>query len=181
MKPKFVLFDIDQTLLYMGGAGRNAMNMALEELTGLSNGFDQMLFVGKTDPQVFREALTLHGLRSDDDMIDNLTRRYLERFPSQVVETKAILKPGVPQILEAMESEEGIYTGLLTGNVEEGAKIKIGRFDLNRFFKVGAFGSDSENRNELLPVAIKRFKAATGLSVETADCVVVGDSPRDVE
>lgn len=181
MGQKFVLFDIDQTLLYSAGAGLRAMNLALAELAGVPDGFEGITFAGKTDPLIFREALTIHGLRCDDDMVAQLTRRYLKHFPKQMAETTAVLKPGVPQILEEIQSEKYFHLGLLTGNIEEGARLKLARFDLNPFFPIGAFGSDSELRNELLPVAIQRLQSLKGVPVRFSDCVVVGDSPQDVE
>lgn len=177
----FVLFDIDQTLLLSGGAGLKAMNLALKELAGVDNGFEGIVFAGKTDPLIFREALALHGLRTDDHMVAELTRVYLKHFPKQMQETPAVLKPGVPKILEEVQSQEGVHLGVLTGNIEPGARLKLARFNLNPFFPVGAFGSDSANRNDLLPVAIERLRTATGVSVQTTDCVIVGDSPPDVE
>jgi phosphoglycolate phosphatase-like HAD superfamily hydrolase len=157
------------------------MNMALEELTGVPDGFEGVTFAGKTDPLIFREVLTMHGLRCDGDMVAQLTREYLKHFPKQMAETPAVLKPGVPQILEEIQSGGCFHLGLLTGNIEEGARLKLARFDLNPFFPVGAFGSDSERRNELLPVAIRRLHSLKGISVRFSDCVVIGDSPRDVE
>jgi phosphoglycolate phosphatase-like HAD superfamily hydrolase len=178
---KFVLFDIDQTLLHSAGAGRMAMNLGLEELAGVQDGFEGMNFAGKTDPQIFREALAAHGHRTDDEMVAQLTRAYLRHFPRRMAETPAVLKPGVPNILEAIQSEETAHLGLLTGNIEEGARLKLARFDLNRFFPVGAYGSDSEHRNELLPVAVRRLERIGGVSIENTECVIIGDSPRDVE
>ncbi len=181
MKPKFVLFDIDQTLLFSGGAGLRAMNLTLKELAGVHDGFADINFAGKTDPQVFKQALAIHGLRTDDDMVAQVTARYLEHFPKQMAKSPAVLKPGVPQILEEIKSIDSVHLGVLTGNLRVSARLKLARFDLNRFFPVGAFGSDREHRNELLPVAIRRLQLIGGISVDSADCVVVGDSPRDVE
>ncbi|MEW6349281.1 MAG: HAD hydrolase-like protein [Thermodesulfobacteriota bacterium] len=181
MRHKFVLFDIDQTLLYSGGAGFKAMNLALEDLTGVADGFRGISFAGNTDPLIFREALSIHGLDCDDGMLERLTRGYLGHLPRLLQESAAVLKPGVPKILEEIRTMERVYLGLLTGNVEEGARLKLGRFNLNGFFPIGAFASDHEDRNELLPIAVERLRNFCGISVAYADCVVVGDSPKDVE
>lgn len=178
---RLVVFDIDQTLLYSGGAGIRAMNRAFEELTGIPKGFQEVEYAGRTDPQIVRQALTLHGLRTDDDMIDQVIRRYLDHFPGEMEAKRATLKPGVTRLLTRLEAEPGWILGILTGNVEQGARMKLEHFGLNPFFPVGAFGSDCEDRNELLPVLLQRLRKIKGVSVDYRHCVVVGDTPMDVE
>ena len=180
MRPRLVLFDIDQTLLYSGGAGLRALTRAFEELTGVSNGFRTVTYAGKTDPQIVREALSLHNLPSDDPAVERVIKRYLRYFPQEMAESHAELKPGVPRILDLIQSSDGLSLGVLTGNVEPGARIKLGRFNLNPYFTIGAFGSDCEDRNRLLPVAVERLKRGTGVTVRLEDCVIVGDTPLDV-
>jgi phosphoglycolate phosphatase-like HAD superfamily hydrolase len=75
----------------------------------------------------------------------------------------------------------GVYLGLLTGNVEAGARLKLNTFGLNRFFPVGAFGDDSEDRNLLLPFAVKRLLVSQSISVNPEQCVVIGDTPNDID
>lgn len=180
MRPRLVLFDIDQTLLFSGGAGLRALTRAFEELTGVSNGFRTVTYAGKTDPQIVREALSLHNLSSDDRAVAQLIERYLMYFPGEMAESPALLKPGVPHILDLIQSREGLHLGVLTGNVEPGARIKLDRFGLNRYFPVGAFGSDCEDRDLLLPLAVERLRDSMGAEVRFEDCVVVGDTPLDV-
>jgi phosphoglycolate phosphatase-like HAD superfamily hydrolase len=69
--------------------------------------------------------------------------------------------------------------GLLTGNLEMGAKIKLDHLGLYEHFLDGAFGSDHEDRDELLPIAIEKF-SRKGFDFSVRDCVVIGDTPRDV-
>lgn len=88
---------------------------------------------------------------------------------------------GVKKLLQALEDLAGVHLGLLTGNAETGARLKLKPFGLNRYFPVGAFGSDSEDRNLLLPIAVQRLRACESISVSHQQCVVIGDTPRDVE
>ena len=88
------------------------------------------------------------------------------------------IKPGVKEALDLLRTME-MPLGLLTGNLEGGARIKLGPFRLNEYFIDGAFGSDHEDRDELLPIAIEKF-SRKGFSFIPKECIVVGDTPRDV-
>jgi phosphoglycolate phosphatase-like HAD superfamily hydrolase len=90
------------------------------------------------------------------------------------------VKNGVRELLAALQ-DLGVYLGLLTGNAEVGARLKLKPFGLNPFFPVGAFGSDSEDRNLLLPIAVQRLQEFESISVSHDRCVVIGDTPKDVE
>jgi phosphoglycolate phosphatase-like HAD superfamily hydrolase len=181
MNPTLVLFDIDQTLLHSGGAGFRALTRAFMDLTGISDGFRTISYDGKTDPQIVREALSHHSLSFDRSMVAALFERYLTYLPQEMAASPAQLKPGVPHILDLAKSKDALFLGVLTGNVESGARIKLARFDLNRYFEVGAFGSDHEDRNLLLPIAVERLRRIKGVSVRYEDCVIVGDTPLDVQ
>jgi len=178
---KFILFDIDQTLIESGGGGLSAMTKAFEEITGISNGFNGISYAGKTDPQIMREALTAHGLSANGNILNQLVEVYLRYFPQEMATRGGRIKPGVTELVERIHHRRDRHLGLLTGNVEKGARIKLGHFSLNKFFSLGAFGSDSEDRNLLLPIAVERFRQRTGMPATYRDCIVIGDTPRDVE
>jgi len=86
----------------------------------------------------------------------------------------------VKEFIELIYHELKYPMGLLTGNLEKGARIKLEPFGLNTFFPFGAFGSDHEDRNYLLPVAIERFSRTFNYNIDFQQCIVVGDTPRDV-
>jgi phosphoglycolate phosphatase-like HAD superfamily hydrolase len=88
--------------------------------------------------------------------------------------------PGVVALLELLEREPEVVLALLTGNIEPGARIKLGAHELNRYFPFGAFGSDSAVRAELPPVATRRAEELTGRRFEPSDVVIIGDSIHDV-
>lgn len=181
MEPVFVLFDIDGTLVSLDGAGSRSLNRAMEELLQVTDGFRDIDFAGKTDLQIIREGLDTLGLADRDDLMHSLLERYLLQLRSEVSTGRGHVKSGVRELLAALRELEGIYLGLLTGNAETGARLKLEPFGLNQYFQIGAFGSDSEDRNLLLPIAVQRLQESESISVSHDRCVVVGDTPKDVE
>ena len=177
---KFILFDIDGTLVSLDGAGSRSLNRAMEELLQIRDGFRDIDFAGKTDLQIIREGLDTLGLADRDDLVRSLLDRYLTHLRAEVATGRGHVKSGVRKLLPALQ-ELGIYLGLLTGNAEIGARLKLEPFGLNRYFPVGAYGSDSEDRNLLLPIAVQRLQEAGSASVSYEHCVVIGDTPKDVE
>ena len=90
------------------------------------------------------------------------------------------IKPGIREALRELQTQKGYVLGLLTGNIEDGARIKLDCFGLNSYFNVGAFGNDDEDRDRLLPVAVDKLYKQNSMQVSFRDCVVIGDTPRDV-
>ncbi len=177
---KLVLFDIDGTLLDSGGAGIKALEQAMFELAGIRNGFAGIECAGKTDRSIIKEALLKRGQSADEDALGGFIARYVSYLKDTVFNDRGHVKQGVNELLAALSLEPDISVGLLTGNVEPGARIKLERFSLHHHFTVGAFGCDEEDRNKLLPIAVARHKDKHGLHVEYPDCLVIGDTPRDV-
>jgi phosphoglycolate phosphatase len=178
---KFVLFDIDGTLVSLDGAGSRSLNRAMEELLQVTDGFRGIDFAGKTDLQIIREGLGTLGLAEQDDLLLSLLDRYLVHLRAEVSTGRGHVKRGVRELVSALQELEGVYLGLLTGNAETGARLKLEPFELNRYFPVGAFGSDSEDRNLLLPIAVQRLQGLESVSLSHDRCVVIGDTPKDVE
>jgi phosphoglycolate phosphatase len=178
--PKLILFDIDGTLLDSGGAGIKALNNALEDLSGVRDGFAGIDCAGKTDKAIIKEALSRCGLEPLNGSIEDFILRYVGHLRKTVHNDRAHVKVGVQALLQRLSRESDMSLGLLTGNVEPGARIKLERFYLNGFFPAGAFGSDEEDRNLLLPIAVRRFLNGPRVSFDYSDCVVIGDTPRDV-
>jgi phosphoglycolate phosphatase-like HAD superfamily hydrolase len=88
--------------------------------------------------------------------------------------------PGVEQLLPRL-IDEGYLLGLVTGNIEAAAHIKLHRAQLNRFFSFGGYGSDSSDRGEITRIALQRAALVYGDDVKPEQIFVVGDTPRDVE
>jgi phosphoglycolate phosphatase-like HAD superfamily hydrolase len=105
---------------------------------------------------------------------------YLKRLETDLHVEKMRLLPGVGTLLDALITREDVALGLLTGNWETGGRIKIGRYDLNRYFPFGSFGDDGMDRNELPPIAIERAKRKLDREFSPGDTVIIGDSILDV-
>ena len=182
MRPRLVLFDIDGTLLSAGGISARALEAALVDTFGSAGpaaGYD---YSGKTDPQIVRELM--RGAGFDDAVIDERLSLALERYRRRLAEwirpEHVRPKPGVAALLEALEREPAAHLGLLTGNLESCARLKLEPIGAVRFFAFGAYGSDDEDRYRLPPVALARAREATGIAFDGADAVIVGDSVHDV-
>lgn len=178
-----LLFDIDGTILLSGGAGLHALNEVYAERFGIENAFDGINPGGMTDPNIFREMLANRRMAVDlyENDRESIHAHYVERLRFHMPNTAARLMPGFPALLEALDTEDGLALGLLTGNLEEGARIKLERFGLNGYFRFGAFGSDSSVRDELVPVAVERWAKAAGYrGADSGPVVVIGDTVRDI-
>lgn len=178
MKDVLLLFDIDGTLIDSGEAGSRALNKAFEKLFGIKDAFKPISMAGKTDTQIIKEALVFHRIDNGMHRINNMISTYIEFLKMEIDNPRRTLKPGVAEILEFFDSRN-IPMGLLTGNIEEGARIKLSPFGINRYFPTGAFGSDHEDRDLLLPIAISRF-SRFGIDLTPDRCIIIGDTPRDV-
>ncbi|MDQ6769537.1 MAG: HAD hydrolase-like protein [Gemmatimonadota bacterium] len=182
---RLVLFDIDGTLLNSEGLGRASMQRALAEVFG-SPGNPSYRYDGKTDRQIVRDVMRLEG-HSDahiDSRMEKLVALYLEGLRAGVNGGKFNVRPltGVVEILDQLETRKDVVLGLLTGNIELGARIKLKAAGINPDrFRVNAFGSDHEHRPELPAIAQRRASETLGLDIAGDRIVVIGDTPADIE
>jgi phosphoglycolate phosphatase-like HAD superfamily hydrolase len=177
-----VLFDIDGTLLVTGGAGAVAWQRAFEELHGIEADIAEHTDAGMTDPEiaaiVFREVIGREGTREERAKAIGC---YLKHLPDAVAESSGYrVMPGVEELLSRL-IEDGVLLGLVTGNIEAAAHIKLARGRLNRFFSFGGYGSDSADRTEVTEAALRRGALVSGGALGDGACVAVGDTPRDVK
>jgi phosphoglycolate phosphatase-like HAD superfamily hydrolase len=183
---RLVLFDIDGTLLSAGAAARDSILYALEAAYGW-NARDEHWdrgrwdFSGKTDPQIIRELLHQDiGRERCEERLSEAVRIYLGELERRLAPGTVVPKPGIPELLQRLAADPKVTLGLLTGNLEPGARLKLAPPDFNRYFPFGAFGSDSSDRYSLPPIAVERALAHTGRRFEGKSVVVVGDSVHDV-
>jgi phosphoglycolate phosphatase-like HAD superfamily hydrolase len=179
---KAVLFDIDGTLLVTGGAGAVAWQRAFLELHGIEANIEEHTHAGMTDPEiagiVFREVIGRDG--SDAERAGAITG-YLSHLADAVAESDGYrVMPGIEEILPRLAGQ-GVLLGIVTGNIEAAAQIKLARGDLNRYFAFGGYGSDSRDRTELTKVGIERGGEVLGSPLDLETTIAVGDTPRDVE
>ena len=179
---RLILFDIDGTLVLTADAGRRALSRAFGELFAVSNALDGLPIAGRTDSWIVASAAAAHGLPCDAHTVERLRAAYVRCLAIEILKPgrrKGVM-PGVRQLLQALSSRDDGYVALLTGNFEEGARVKLEYFDLWRYFRCGAFGDDAPERNALLSRALARVQACGGPAVDPGDVVIVGDTPLDV-
>jgi phosphoglycolate phosphatase-like HAD superfamily hydrolase len=184
MPPTFVLFDIDGTLMNTAGAGRRALEAAFHAAHGLGDVATRtarVAFAGKTDPMIIAEMAAALALSPGD--AGALERAYLAALVAEMgrPDPRRRVLPGVRALLEALSAREDVHLGLLTGNVEAGARAKLEPFGLNPFFATGGFGSDHGDRREVARCAVARLVAHVGREAAPRRIVVVGDTENDVD
>ncbi len=177
---KLLLFDIDGTLLKTEGVGRSAVCQAAKDVFGIDEDLVGITIAGNTDGRILSEILTKHGLTPTPENIDRFKERYLARLSENLRTRPGRVLPGIVELLDAID-QIPCAKGLLTGNIERGARIKLGNYGLSMRFEFGAFSDDSSDRNELGPFAKKRAEARYGRVFEPKDIFVIGDTPRDIE
>lgn len=182
MKHRLVLFDIDGTLVSDGGASRDAFREALKLVYGYEGDLNAYDFSGRTDPQIAMMVLGDAGYGDHEirGRFAPLWEIYIEGLRTRAIRERIRTLPGVVGLLERLAVTSGITLGLLTGNIEPGARLKLAPSGMNDFFAFGAFGSDSMIRDELAPFAVERASLLTGVRFKGLDVVIVGDSVFDV-
>ena len=181
---KLLLFDIDGTLLDTQGAGRAALASALVDVYGETGPIDEFPFHGRTDPAIARALLRAAG-RTDaeiDARLPELWSIYVDYLDDELASRTDVLAvcAGVSDLLAEASAAGDLALGLVTGNVEQGAWRKLRACGLEGSFGVGAFGSDSEHREHLPPIAMERAHAALGIAFDHDAVFVIGDTPEDV-
>jgi phosphoglycolate phosphatase-like HAD superfamily hydrolase len=179
---KLILFDIDGTLVLTGGAGVRALSRAFTEIFGVHDALNGFEVAGRTDAWILREIAARHGLAWDTPTARRFHETYVSHLREEVRSPgprKGVM-PGIRALLNALAARDDVIVGLLTGNVEEGARIKLEHFDLWRYFRCGAFGDGALERNPLLYTALNRVEACGGPRIPPEDVVVVGDTPHDI-
>ena len=179
------LFDIDGTLLLTTGAGRRALRAAMRSHVPEEAAFERVRFDGKTDPQIVAELLAEvgDGDPAEPSRMEAVCRDYLVQLEVTLngggADTRIL--PGVGPLLDALEARPEVVLGLLTGNLERGAALKLAAAGLELArFRVGAYGSDSAHRPDLPTVAAARAAQWFGGPPSGAQVVIIGDTPADM-
>ncbi|MEA3310983.1 MAG: HAD family hydrolase [candidate division WOR-3 bacterium] len=179
---RIILFDIDGTLLKAGGIVREAMGDALEEVFDTRGGIADVSFIGATDLGVVHELMNHEGFSREEINL---------RFPKLIQTYGSILReklsswnnfklcPGVPEILDELKAR-GTLLGLVTGNCQVGAAVKLDRGRLTGYFRFGAFGDETTDRARMCEFAHKRGEAQAAEKIPKASVILVGDSPNDI-
>jgi phosphoglycolate phosphatase-like HAD superfamily hydrolase len=180
-----LLFDVDGTLVHAGGAGRRSLERSMQaEFGPLDGALRDLRLDGMTDRLIVREVLVALGRAFDEGLCDRLLAAYVEALRDEIHGPGYEVLPGVAALLETL-SDGGAVLGLCTGNVSEGARIKLARGGLDRFFEWGpdaiaGFADDGEARELVVRAAVDRASRRVSPPLDPCDFLVIGDTPRDV-
>ena len=174
------LFDIDGTLVSAGGAGKAALIDALAETFGIAHTLERLTLSGRTDRAISAELLGLCGLEDTDDNRNRLLDAYLRRLPATLASRPGRILPGVTHLLDRLASTPGVIVGLITGNVHNGARIKLGHFGLWERFRFGGYGDRHADRVDVARDAREAVERHLGRTIDPRDIRVIGDTPFDV-
>ncbi len=176
-----LLFDIDGTLITTGGAGRLAIERTFFTRYGKKDVFKDISFAGMTDPAILRAGFRVLGREPNDGEMVEVLRTYVQIL-EDVVRTadNYRLHAGIEAALVHAEKAANCAIGLGTGNIQEGARVKLERVGIYHRFSFGGFGSDHEERPELIRIGAERGARALGRARSECRVVVIGDTPKDV-
>jgi phosphoglycolate phosphatase-like HAD superfamily hydrolase len=181
---RLFLFDVDGTLVTARGAGRAALTRALEVTYGTAGAVDAYDFRGRTDTSI------VWGLMRGAGLADGVIARGLDACWAAYVEelarvigdgSRVQVLPGIADLVRTLAARDDALVGLLTGNIEAGARVKLGPTGLWPLFRVGAFGSDHVDRRRLPAIACARARAVAGRDFPFERVTIIGDTPLDVD
>ncbi len=190
---RILLWDIDGTLIKTSGAGLRAMTRAVAQAPAAFEALKGMRLDGQTDYKIARalcaatrhreaphQPLEHHASQVQRPEMDAVLEQYLTLLEA-ILETPDGYEvlPGVQQLLDVLEPHAVHALG--TGNLERGARLKLTPGALWARFRYGGFGSDAEDRADVLRAAWRKAQAHHGRTVAVEEFVVVGDTPRDVD
>jgi phosphoglycolate phosphatase-like HAD superfamily hydrolase len=176
-----VLFDIDGTLVHCGPTPKRVFKQGLIDTFGTAGPIDNWIFDGKTDPMIVRELMAEAGVPCTDELVNKALDIYAQGITKELPgEANKKIYPGVINLLEEL-IKQPVLLGLLTGNIQKGARAKLGSLDLWRYFSFGAFADDSSVRKELADIAVQRAYEMTGQQFSGKQIVIIGDTEHDIK
>ena len=175
MRAMLLLFDVDGTLIN-SGAGRKAFNRAFEQRFGIREATHEVDMAGRTDPAIYGDVCAKFGL--DPATFDSWKAEFLFHLAAALRDEPGCILPGVKALVEACHHDPEFTLALGTGNVEEGARLKLAPHGLNPFFPTGGYGTDGATRADLIAAGIQKAERLVGRPFDRV--AVIGDTPHDV-
>ena len=181
MADSLLLWDIDGTLVWMDRAGERSLLLLIRELYGRDLG-DKLpvALQGRTDTSIARDILAWLGVPATPEEELRFRDAYIALLPRTLPAANAKLHPGIREALDAVHAHPEIHQALLTGNLQEGARLKLSHVGIWDYFEFGAFADDSSIRDELGPFALARAKEKLGIEFPPERVFIIGDTPHDI-
>jgi phosphoglycolate phosphatase len=186
MRRRLILWDVDGTLVWTGPATRDAFDRAISSVLGRSIADHGVSLGGKTDPQIALEILAALAVAQDEARghLPNVLRAVEKELADAIdaVRQDGRVLPGIQEILQRLSRRPDVTQTVLTGNTEANGRLKVGTFGLDRYLDadIGAYGSDSADRRELVPIALAKLERLRGIQMTPADTWVIGDTVLDL-
>ena len=178
---RLVLFDIDGTLVLTGGAGTKAFTQTFSHVFGLHHGTERIKFAGRTDVSLVREFFQIHGVPESPENFRQFFDNYIFWLEHVLADSPGGHCHGVTGFIkDLLALPQPPMLGLLTGNIQLGAEIKLRRYGLWDFFVMGGFADDHEERNHIAAAALQRGRRVLAADLQPQEIVVIGDTPFDV-
>jgi len=177
---RLLLFDIDGTLVNTGGAGVESLKMTLRNRFRTEDDLRDIEIAGKTDRAIIRDILRKYHVDPTEENVTSFAHEYIDGLPRSLSRTQGRVLPGIQLLLEHLRLQPHIVLALLTGNLQQGARLKLQHYGLWDFFEFGAFADDHHDRNELGAFARKRAQLKHGHDFDAADIDVIGDTNHDI-
>jgi len=183
MRPTVLLFDVDGTLVTTGGVGRRALEIAFERFFGRRDACRSFRLDGMTDRAIVRAGMRAIDVEPTEALIDQVLADYLLVLAEEVAvapDATYRVHAGMAETIDAAGAQREVAVGLGTGNIREGARIKLERVGIYHRFAFGGFGCDAEDRHALIRRGAERGASLLGAPLEECRVVVIGDTPKDV-
>lgn len=178
---KLVLFDVDGTLVNTGGAGKMAFARTLEAAFNSHKGVHMVNFAGRTDVSLVRELFGIHGIAPTLENFRKFFEHYVFCLDLVLHESNGHACRGAHRFIRDLQAlPNPPVLGLLTGNIQLGAELKLRHFGLWEPFHFGGFADDHEERNHIAVAAFERGRRVLGKHLKPEEIIVVGDTQFDV-
>lgn len=179
-KRRLILWDIDSTLVNTGAAGQHALVRTTVEWFGGEGDLNGVEIAGRTDRAIAHQILEKYGKTGAGQNVDAFLGRYVALLPEELPRRHGRVLPGIRELLEDLARQSDKLLGLLTGNLRQGARLKLEHYDLWQFFPFGAFADDHHDRNELGACAVRRAVEHAACTFSPGQVDVIGDTGHDI-
>jgi phosphoglycolate phosphatase len=180
--------DIDGTLVLTGGAGKTAFARTLVEDFGIKTIDGNVAFAGRSDRAIAMDLFRSHGVETTEENWARFRAGYLVHLQNALTTHKGFVLPGVPELLRALAARGDVALGLLTGNLQDGARYKLRYYGLWDHFAFGGFGDEHMERCDIAAAALNAAKSHLGSrgngssdhGTANGQVVVIGDTLHDI-